>query len=1109
MVESAVRTVRGRARQETPEVPEVIKPIKKLFVANRGDSAVRALLACERRGIPAVVPYTFPDAQSLPTLMADANQDKGWEIACVGSANPEESYANGKRILLEARARGCDAIYLGYGFLSENDKFVKDCEEAGIRVLAPKSSVMEVTGNKIKAREMAKQVRIGHRKVVPVTEGTGNLEKQEHVVRALRRKNIRFPVILKDPERGGGRGMIVAGTEKAAIEAFTKLKKHRGNKEVLMENYIENAAHVEIQIAADNYGNVVALGERDCSMQRDRQKIIEQSPSPNISPRMREQMQKASIEYAKQVGYSGVGTWEYIVDMNHFDEHGDPLWYFMEINPRIQVEHAVTELQTGIDIVETMIDIAEGRKLNFTQDDIKPKGHTIEARIYAEDPENGFSGSSGVLHELEYPEIEGLRVDRGVSQGETMSKWYDKTIGRLLAHADTAEEARKILIDGLMQTNIVGVHTNIDFNIELLRTEAFREGRPRTTFIEKWWPEFMRDKLHSTNEIFKNGSYDRIEVDDELDISKLPQDLAVPSRRSDALQSYSEYRARIEGKTGKTSAAEVGIVTREGAQFVSFSLNTEVEGATFGISEVMAFREACKVASERGLPLMTVTRGGGINNWQNQLGLACMGYSISLLEQFPPLFHVNVYSGGSYGGVNASYAGVADLQIAVDSPDTKIGFTGPYPVAKGIQKDPKSFKAADAYAVLPEGTHTPLQHFQTRNVHMVVDSLGEASDKVLHLIHVLGAPSTIVDPDIEFAPREKMGFRQATGTAERFDQPGVRRPAWYRDKLGGIFHRRGELPPGNEISLKTYKELTYEQKIEALSNPDRPTSADFIDLVFDDVVPLTSLLHIGGAEQYHPTIAAVATIEDSKKSKKRKKRKFLVVAQEAKIAVDPVTGEKSVKYDPQKPVDWDYVEQMLDFGEKMRLPVILFADTEGADASPSSEDRNQSHEIGKITRRISRYKFPIKSVLLRTKGSGGGEVFARPLDHSADLENALSYVSQPTVQYWILTGKWIDAKSGGEEKNELLEFVKKLNDSTAQGRLKAGLTDVVIPEGDGGAHVDPRIAANGIREFVLEDLDQLERLTSAQRLQKRFLRQEEPMLAVTRKKHRFTARDVI
>jgi acetyl-CoA carboxylase, biotin carboxylase subunit len=1095
-------TERVRLRQHrtpSPEVavpPEVVQPINKVFIANRGDSAVRGIQGFEKRGIPYVVPYSFPDAYSLPTRMADASQDKGAEIALLGGAPPEESYTNKRKILLEARARGCDAIFLGFGFLAEDADFVRQCEEAGIRVLAPSSTVMEATGNKINARKKAKEIKIGRKKGIPVTAGTGNLERPDQVVRSLKRKDIRFPVILKDPGDGGGRGMVVAYDKEAAVEGFKTLKKRRGNKEVLMENYIENAAHVEIQIAADKYGNVVALGERDCSMQRNRQKIIEQSPSPNISPRMREQMQLASIEYARQVGYSGVGTWEYIVDMDHFDEHGDPLWYFMEINPRIQVEHGVTELQTGIDIVDTMIDIAEGRKLKFTQDDIKPSGFTIEARVYGEDPENGFAASSGKITELDLPEIDGLRIDRAVQEGETMSPWYDRTVFRLLAHADTKEEARHILLEGLSQTKVVGVHTNIDFDIELLKTDAFRRGQTRTRFIEKWWPEFMRDKLHNTNEIFKDGTYETIEAERDLDVSKLPQDLAVPSRRSDALQRYSEHRAKIEGKTGKTSAAEAGIVTRDGAQFVSFSLNTEVENATFGVPELMVLLEAVKVANERHLPLLSVIKGGGINNWQNQLGLACMRLAVKILRKYPPVYHVNAYAGGSYGGVNASLAGVADLQFAIDSPDSKIGFSGPFPVAKGIKAEPKTFKAADAYAVLPEGTHTPVHHFQMRNVDVLVGSLGEVSDKFTHLIHTLGISSAIVDPSIKYTPVEKMSFRQATGTAERPDQPGLRRPAWYRNKLGGIFYRRGESSPKGEVVFKPYKELTYEQKIEALNNPDRPSAADLIDLVFDDVVSLTSVLHIGGSEQYHPIIAAVATIKDKKAAFKDKK--FLVVAQQAKTVVDQETGARTVKYDPQKPADWEYAERMFKFGDKMRLPLVLFIDTEGADSSPESEDRNQSHKIAGIIDITEMYPHPKKSINIRKLGSGGGTAFGGSPDESADLENALSYVSTPTVQYFILTGRWIDAESSDDEKKELLDFMKQLNDSTAQGRLKAGLIKKVIPEGEGGAHVDPRIPALGIRDWILEDMDELQRMSSEALLERRFQSEINPIIAVTK-----------
>lgn len=466
---------------------EVINPVKKLFIANRGEIAVRAIKACQEMGISAVAAYSPQDHKSLATRMAGSEMEinANWGLA------PIASYLDMDGILKQAIKNNCDAIFLGYGFLSENPKFIKNCKAANMKVLSPPAETMELAADKIKAKKIAK--RLG----IPVMEGTENLPDLASAIQASSKLN--FPVILKLPDGGGGMGNRVARNREELINEYKKLKGNSSNGEIFMEPFIENAAHVEVQIAADKYGNVISLGERDCTAQRRHQKIIEESPSPHITPQMGDKMQEAAIKFAERIGYQGVGTWEFIIDKDKSSTEsvldkqqvdGSPFWYFMEINPRIQVEHGVTEKQTGIDIVELMIQIAEGKHLSITQDKIKSKGHTIEVRLYAENPFNNFSPSPGTISKLALPEDSensNIRVETGVRSGDEMSAYFDPLIAKIIAHGETREEARINLLKYLYyKVRIEGdIETNQKFLTHLLSSAEFIEGNITTDFAEE------------------------------------------------------------------------------------------------------------------------------------------------------------------------------------------------------------------------------------------------------------------------------------------------------------------------------------------------------------------------------------------------------------------------------------------------------------------------------------------------------------------------------------------------------------------------------------------------------------------------------------------------
>lgn len=1041
--------------------PESIKPIRKLLIANRGEIAVRAIKACEKRGVRAVVPYSLSDPNTLATRMAEERE--GWELAPIGGSSQEESYADPAKILDEARSRKCDTIFLGYGFLAENSDFVKKCEDAGIRVLAPSSRIMELTGNKIKARKIAGGIRIGKLSHIPILKGTENLPTFQDAVKAA--SEIHFPVMLKDPDTGGGMGNIVARNSEELEKAYIQLKRREGNKELFMEQFVEHAVHVEVQIAADAYGNVVSLGERDCTMQRRYQKIIEESPSAHITEHTRTIIQKAAINFAKEIKYKGIGTWEFIVDLDNKGRRNEPAWYFMEVNPRIQVEHGITEEQTGIDIINLMMDIAEGRHLPILQNNIKPKGHTIEVRLYAENPNKGFELSSGKINILRFPNIDNVRVDTGAEEGDEISPWFDTTILKAIAHGKTREEARISLVQFLSQLEIAGISNNKEFLIELLKTSEFRNAKATTTFIEEWWKRRLQEKAQGIAEFINGGIFTSHSPSRKLDVNLLPQDISVPSRKGDTI-TYSQYRDQQKEKTGKECNSTFGILEREGTRFVLYHLN-----GTLGIDEGIAFRDACELAYKKKLPLVTISTSGGADQHQNTLALTQMGATIQTLNNYPPPLHINIYTGGVYGGVPASLAGVADIQIAIDSLDTNIGFTGPFIVAKTMGREPKSYKKKDAYENLPEGAHTSLQHFQSRNVDMLEPSLESASDKVVHLLHLLELPGTITDSHRFYHPTETATSYELSARGERFDRPGQHFPAWTRGVNGTLWEEHKSPSKGEVIFPPPFENLPISERLSILAHPDRPTAADYIDVTsgyFDDSVLLSNSITIEGVNQYPPVIAAIAKIHGEK---------VLVLAHQTQIVTDD-KGEKIKAYDPQKPEDWEYAQRMISVANKLKLPIILFGDTTGADPSLESENKNQSHKIANILRVLDAYPYPILSVNIGIKGSGGGETFIRPFDAAADLENALSFVSAPMVQYWIMTGKWIDKDSSEEQGKELGKFIEQLKDATSEGRLSTFQIDAIIPEGKGGTHVNPNISVKYLRSWTIDSLEKLGKIPS-------------------------------
>lgn len=440
----------------------------KVLIANRGEIAVRIIHACRELGISTVAVYSEADKSSLHVQIAD-------EAVCIGPAKTQDSYLNIKAILAACEVTGTDAVHPGFGFLSENSGFAKMCGICGIKFIGPSPEAMDSLGDKIKAKKIMKQAG------VPVIPGSDGLVTDINDALKIA-DEIGYPVMIKATAGGGGRGIRRVDSEKeleaAIIVAQNEAKSFFGNPGVYIEKFIENPRHVEIQLIADEYGNVVHLGERDCSMQRRNQKIIEETPSPAVDEILREKMGKAAVAAAKACGYYSVGTVEFLLDKNNN-------FYFMEMNTRVQVEHGITELVTGVDIVKTQIKIANSQKLDISQEDVKINGHAIECRINAEMPEKGFMPVPGKISELYVPCGHGIRVDSAIYSGYTITSHYDSMIAKVMAYAATRDEAISKMKWALAEFIVEGISTNIDFQLSLLRNEDFKSGNVDIGFLSR------------------------------------------------------------------------------------------------------------------------------------------------------------------------------------------------------------------------------------------------------------------------------------------------------------------------------------------------------------------------------------------------------------------------------------------------------------------------------------------------------------------------------------------------------------------------------------------------------------------------------------------------
>ncbi|MDY3792762.1 MAG: acetyl-CoA carboxylase biotin carboxylase subunit [Oscillospiraceae bacterium] len=432
---------------------------KKVLIANRGEIAVRIIRACRELGIHTVTVYSTADKHALHAQIAD-------ESVCIGPPATKDSYLNAAALIEACKMTGAEAIHPGFGFLSENADFARLCEENNIVFIGPRPKSISMLGDKATAKKAMKAAG------VPVIPGSDGAVPDMETAKKLCAE-IGCPLMVKASAGGGGRGIRLVerpeDLEDAIIAAKQEAKNFFGDDSVYMEKFIVNPKHIEVQILADKFGNTVYLGERDCSMQRRNQKVLEETPSPIMTPELREKMGRAAVTAARVCGYTNAGTIEFLVDSGR-------RFYFMEMNTRIQVEHPITEAVTGIDLVKHQIKIANGERLPFTQKDIAITGHSIECRINAENPDYNFRPSPGQITALHIPGGPGIRVDSSVYQGYTIPPYYDSMIAKLIVHAPTREEAIAKMKWALAEFIVEGVDTNIDFQLSLIRDSAFESG---------------------------------------------------------------------------------------------------------------------------------------------------------------------------------------------------------------------------------------------------------------------------------------------------------------------------------------------------------------------------------------------------------------------------------------------------------------------------------------------------------------------------------------------------------------------------------------------------------------------------------------------------------
>ena len=462
-----------------------MKKISKILVANRGEIAIRVMKTAKKMGIKTVAVFSTADRNALHVKFAD-------EAVCIGEAASSQSYLRGDKIIEVCKELAVDAVHPGYGFLSENSHFAEECEKNNIIFIGPKSKAIEMMGNKLAAKEAVKDYNI------PMVPGTEDAITDIAEAKKIATK-IGFPILIKAAAGGGGKGMRIVEKEEDFVSqmdrAISEATNAFGDGSVFIEKYVTKPRHIEIQIMADSHGNVLYIFERECSIQRRHQKVVEEAPSSILTPKKRKEMGEAAVKVARACDYLGAGTVEFLMDEN-LD------FYFLEMNTRLQVEHPVTEMISGLDLVELQIKVARGEELTIKQEDLKIHGHAMELRVYAEDTMNDFLPNVGNLTTYKLPEGEGIRVDNGIEEGMDVPIYYDPMLSKLVTYGKTRAESIELMIKAIDNYHIEGVITTLSFGKFVMENESFRSGDFDTGFVKAFYnPEKMKTQLDTEAEI--------------------------------------------------------------------------------------------------------------------------------------------------------------------------------------------------------------------------------------------------------------------------------------------------------------------------------------------------------------------------------------------------------------------------------------------------------------------------------------------------------------------------------------------------------------------------------------------------------------------------------
>lgn len=462
-----------------------MKKIKKILVANRGEIAIRVMKTAKKMGIKTVAVFSTVDRNALHVKYAD-------EAVCIGEAASSQSYLRGDKIIEVCKELNVDAVHPGYGFLSENSSFAEECEKNSIIFIGPKSKAIEMMGSKLAAKDAVKEYGI------PMVPGTEDAITDIAAAKKIAAE-IGFPILIKASAGGGGKGMRIVEKEEdfesQMDRAISEATNAFGDGSVFIEKYVTKPRHIEIQVMADSHGNVLYVFERECSIQRRHQKVVEEAPSAILTPEKRKEMGEAAVKVAKACDYLGAGTVEFLMD-------GDLNFYFLEMNTRLQVEHPVTEMISGLDLVELQIKVARGEALAIKQDDLKIQGHAMELRVYAEDPMNDFLPNVGNLTTYKLPEGEGIRVDNGIEEGMDVPIYYDPMLSKLVTYGKTREESIELMIKAIDNYHVEGVATTLPFGKFVMEHEAFRSGDFDTGFVKAYYnPEKLKANLDTEAEI--------------------------------------------------------------------------------------------------------------------------------------------------------------------------------------------------------------------------------------------------------------------------------------------------------------------------------------------------------------------------------------------------------------------------------------------------------------------------------------------------------------------------------------------------------------------------------------------------------------------------------